>query len=133
MNLNSTEKREIRKFGAIAFVFFGSLSGLGLWMDKTLAACFFGPLAVLGLAFVLMPGPLRPVHSAWMRVAHFLGRVMTTLILALAYYIVITPAAMIKRVFGGAPISVKPDKNVSSYWVTRTEPVQPRERFIKRY
>ena len=58
---------------------------------------------------------------------------ITTLILALAYYLVITPAALIKMLFGGRPLPIKPDKKALSYWVDRTEPVQPKERFIKRY
>ena len=31
MNSNLTEKKQIRKFGFIAFIFFGILCGLGLW------------------------------------------------------------------------------------------------------
>jgi hypothetical protein len=36
-------------------------------------------------------------------------------------------------IFGGRPLSLKIDKGCDSYWVERTEPAQPRERFIKRY
>jgi hypothetical protein len=46
---------------------------------------------------------------------------------------VITPAALIKRIFGGRPLSTKPDKNVSSYWVTRKEAVQSKEQYLKRF
>jgi hypothetical protein len=68
-----------------------------------------------------------------MKIARLVGRIITILILTLAYYLVITPSALIKRVFGGRPLPLKPDKGVSSYWVTRTEPAQPKERFLKRY
>jgi hypothetical protein len=81
----------------------------------------------------MIPNTLRSVYLGWMKIAHFLGRVVTTLILALAYYLVITPSALIKRIFGGAPLPVKPDKKSSSYWVTRTESAQPKERYVKRY
>jgi hypothetical protein len=50
-----------------------------------------------------------------------IGRVITTIILTLSYYLVITPAALIKRVFGGRPLPLKPDKNVFSYWASREE------------
>jgi hypothetical protein len=76
---------------------------------------------------------LRPIHSAWLKVAHTLGRVITISVLTLAYYVVITPSALIKRFIGGRPLPLKPDKNVSSYWVERPEPTQPKERFLKRY
>ena len=129
----STDTREIRKFGTIALIFFGLLCGLGLYLDKTLPVYLFGFLAALGVGFVLLPARLRPVYAGWLKVAHFLGKVVTLMILTLAYYLVITPSALIKRLFSGRPLPVRPDRNVSSYWVPRAEPAQPKERFIKRY
>ena len=133
MNSNSTDTKEIRKFGIIALIFFGFLCGLGMWTKKPLPTYFFGFLSVLGFSFIIAPSRLRPIYGTWLRIAHFLGRVVTTAILALAYYVVITPAAFIKRLFGGSPLSMKPDKQGSSYWVTRNESAQPRERFLKRF
>ena len=133
MSLNSTDIKSIRQFGAIAFVFFGCLCALGIWTKKPIPTYLFGTLSLLGLGFILLPLPLKPVYDTWLKIAHFIGRVITTLILTLAYYLVITPAALIKRVFGGRPLPLKPDKNVSSYWVPREEPTQPKERFLKRY
>jgi hypothetical protein len=133
MNSNLIEKKQIRKFGLIAFIFFGILCGLGIWKEKFLPTYLFGFLFVLCLGFIAMPVPLRPVYKAWLRFAHFINRVITSFILILIYYLVITPSGLIKRLFGGKPLPVKPDKNISSYWVTRTEPAQPSDRFFKRY
>ena len=126
-------EKEIRKFGTIAFIFFGSLCTIGIWTRKPVPTYFFGSLSILGLGFILIPARLRPVYNAWIKVAHVIGRIITTLILALSYYLVITPSALIKRLFGGRPLPVKPDKEATSYWVPRTEPAQPKERFLKRY
>ncbi|MDQ1336823.1 MAG: hypothetical protein QG552_3773 [Thermodesulfobacteriota bacterium] len=88
---------------------------------------------MIGLGFMVIPGPLSPVYAGWLKIAHFIGKIVTITMLTLAYYLVITPSAVLKRIFGGAPIPVKPDKSVDSYWVTRDEKAQPRERFLKRY
>lgn len=133
MHSNSIDIKNIRQFGGVAFVFFGCLCGLGIWSNKPIPTYLFGTLALLGLGFILLPLPLKPLYTGWLKVAHFVGRVITTIILALSYYLLITPAALIKRVFGGRPLALKPDKNASSYWVPRTEPAQPRERFLKRF
>jgi len=133
MSLNSTEPGQIRKFGIIAFIFFGTLCAVGIWAGRPVPTYLFGFLSILGLGFILIPSQLRPVYGAWLRIAHFIGRIVTTLILALTYYLVITPSAMIKRLFGGTPIPRKPDKSARSYWVARDEPAQPTERFLKRY
>ena len=126
-------EKDIRKFGLIALIFFGSLCGLGLWTKKPVPTYLFGSLSVLGLGFILIPARLRPVYTVWLKIAHVIGRIITMLVLTLAYYVVITPAALIKRVFGGRPLPLRPDKEATSYWVARTEPAQPKERFLKRY
>jgi hypothetical protein len=133
VSLNSTDTKQIRIFGLIALLFFGCLCALGIWFEKFLPTYLFGTLSALGLGFILFPHQLRPVFVAWLKIAHFIGRVVTTLILTLAYYFVITPAVLIKRIFGGAPLPIRPDKNVSSYWVTRKEAVQSKEQFLKRF
>ena len=133
MSSNSTNAGEIRKFGFIAFSFFGCLCVLGILLHKPIPTYLFGFLFLLGFSFILIPSRMKPVHALWLRIAHFLGKVVTAIILTLAYYLVITPAALIKRLFGGAPLPIKHDKTCLSYWVTREEPAQPRERFFKRF
>ncbi|MFO7783691.1 MAG: hypothetical protein ACQET7_15080 [Thermodesulfobacteriota bacterium] len=133
MSSSWTEQKDIRKFGLIALVFFGALFSLALWRDKTIPMYLFGVLALLGLGFVVIPGPMRPVHAGWLKAAHAIGRAVTTAVLTLAYYLVITPSALLKRIFGGKPISCRIDRDASSYWVAREEPVQTKERFHKRF
>ena len=120
-------------FGLMAFVFFGSLTGVAVWRDNLILKYFFGFLSIIGFAVLLMPGPLTPVYNGWLKTTHLIGRVVTFTILSLAYYLVITPSALIKGIFGGRPLPIKPDANISTYWVTRTEPAQPKERFFKRF
>jgi hypothetical protein len=74
MSLNLTEIKQIRRFGLIAFLFFGCLWALGFWREKLLPTYLFGFLSVLGLGFILAPSPSRPVYTAWLKIAHFMGR-----------------------------------------------------------
>ena len=133
MNSNSTEPGQIRKFGTMALVFFGVLSGIGFWRGSPIPAYLFGFLALLGLGFLTFPSPMEPVYKGWLRVANTIGRVMTAIILSLSYYIAITPTALLKKLISGAPISGAPDRGADSYWVPRAEPAQPKERFFKRF
>ena len=133
MSLNLTEKRDIRRFGLVALIFFGALCALGIWRQKLLLSCFFGFLSLLGAGFVTMPQPMQPVYKTWLKIAHGIGRLVTGLMLTIAYYLVITPFGVAKRVFSQSPLPLKPDKEADSYWVKRTETGQPIERFYKRY
>jgi hypothetical protein len=129
----SIDTKEIRKFGLIALIFFGCLCMLGIIYKKPVPVYLFGGLALLGFGFTVIPAQLKPVYAAWLKVAHFLGKINTAVILTLAYYLVLTPTALIKRISGGTPLPVKPDNKTTSYWVNRFVPAQPRERFSKRY
>jgi hypothetical protein len=133
MDTLSTDPRDIRKFGIIALVFFGSLCAVAIWKLKPILMCLFGFLGFLGVCFLLFPSQTGPLYMGWMKFAHFVGRVVTVLMLTLAYILVITPAAWLKRLFGGRPLPMKPDREASTYWVERQEPAQPKERFLKRY
>jgi hypothetical protein len=133
MNSNLIDPREIRKFGAIGVIFFGTILAVAVWRDKILVAFFFGLLAALSTGFFLMPVLLKPVYIGWLKIAHFIGSKVTLLILTIFFYLVMTPAALLKRIFGGRPLPVKPDLDAETYWVTRTEPAQPKDRFPKRF
>jgi len=133
MTSPSTEPKEIRKFGIIAFVFFGALSALGFWNHRYILSSFFLLLSMTGAAFILDPARFKPVYNVWMKAAHFIGKLITMAVLILTYYAVITPAALLKRIFGGRPLPLTPDKKASSYWVARTEPSQPKDRFLKQF
>jgi len=132
--LNPIELKEIRKFGYIAFIFFGFLCGIGIWLKKPIPTYFFGFLFMLGAGFIIAPSKLKPVYAVWQKIGHLMGKLITVLILTLAYYLVITPSALIKRIIGGRPLPVKPDKNASTYWVDHVEIFQSvKDRFIYRY
>ena len=133
MNSNSTENKDIRKFGIIAFVFFGFLCALGIWAGKTIPIYLFGALCILGMGFLIIPGLMRPVYQGWLKFAHSIGRVITSIVLTFGYYLVITPFGLIKRLFGGVPLQRTQNRDVPTYWVVREVPLQPKERFLKRY
>ena len=133
MNSNSTDPKEIRKFGWVALIFFGSIFSLCLWLKKPFSPYFFGVLTLLGAGFVMIPMGMKPVYSFWLRIAHLIGKVITTIMLTFGFYLVMTPAGLLKRIFGGRPLPIKPDRNTTTYWIKRDEPAQPKDRFIKRY
>jgi hypothetical protein len=62
-----------------------------------------------------------------------MGSKVTLVMLGIIFYFVITPAALLKRIFGGRPLPIEPDPDAETYWVTRSEPAQPAERFPKRF
>jgi len=133
MNSFSTDSAEIRKFGLGAAFFFGALLGLALWRHKTILSCAFSGLFLLGLCFVVFPAFMRPAYQQWLKASRFIGKLNTLILLTLIYYLVMTPIGLVKRLLGGKPLPTRPDKTAVSYWVSRPEAAQPKDRFSKRY
>lgn len=133
MKLNAKKVKEIRKSGFIFLIFFGFLCSIGIFLKEPIPSFLFGALALIGFCFITVPSWSRPLYDLQMFIAQFMGKIVTVLILTITFYIVLTPTALIKRLFGGALLNLKPDDNLSSYWVPKSEPAQSRERFLKRY
>lgn len=129
----STDLRVIRRIGLAGVVVFGLLGGLGFWRAKPVLAGFFSLLTLMCGGFLIAPAKCAPIYGVWMRACNLLGRWFTAFFLSLAYYLVITPFAIVMRVFGKTALPLRYDKGVPSYWVVRSEPAQPKERFFKRY
>ena len=133
MNSFSTNTGEVRRFGLIAVVLFGSLAALAAWRQQPLLGAFFCLPASVGALILILPAPMAPVHRGWVRLGQWIGRGTTLVMLTLVYFLVISPYGMIMRGLGKRPLPQKPDRRLSSYWVPRAEPAQPKDRFYKRY
>jgi hypothetical protein len=94
-----------RKFGLTVGTAFLVLGALALWRGRETPAVVFGTIgAVLALAGVVIPTRLGPVESAWMKLAHAISRVTTPIVMGIIYFVVITPAGVLRRSFGGNPL-----------------------------
>ncbi len=114
--MNSTERR-LRNFGLVMAGAFAVIGVLGLFRGRSwwpAAAALSGAFALSGIAF---PGVLEPVERFWMKFAAVLGFVMTNVILTVFFFLVITPAGLLMRLFRRDPLRLRPDR-CSTYWVS---------------
>lgn len=111
-------RAEGRKFGLTLGVAFGALGGLMFWRDHDSAALVVWTLAgALLLAGLVVPDRLGPIQRAWMGLAHAINRVTTPILMAVIYFIVITPFGLLMRAFGRNPLA--PSEAEGSFWVSR--------------
>jgi len=78
-----------------------------------------GVAALFLLVGAAAPAALTPLNKAWMGLAHLLSRVVNPIIMAVLFYGVFTPIAMIGRLAGRDPLRFKLDKQAGSYWIPR--------------
>ena len=82
---------------------------------------FLGIGAVILLAGLVWPKSLALLYKAWMALALVLGFIMSHIILALVYYIVLTPIGLFMRILGKDPLTLRFDPKADSYWIKRAK------------
>jgi hypothetical protein len=118
--------RELRRFGLTVGGAFLVLALISAWRGHWLPPRVLGTAgALLVVGGVAAPRLLAPVERGWMRFAEGLGRVNTRIILALLYWLVITPVGIVRRWLAD-PLDRRMRDGRPSVWITRPrEPVDP--------
>ena len=124
--LQKATSRDLRKFG---LTIGGVFLALGAWFylrHKPWWPWFIWsgtPLALLG---AIAPRSLKWIYVGWMAMAMVLGAIVSTILLTLLFYVVVTPVALAARLAGKDFLNRKLEPTKSSYWIVRdaSEPKQ---------
>ena len=110
-----------RNFGLVFAVVFALV---GLWPILGGNGMRIWALAVAAgfvlLAFV-RPSVLRPLNLAWFRFGLLLGRIVSPVVMALIFFVAVTPTALIMRMFGKDVLRLRFDREAESYWIGRDD------------
>ena len=115
---------------AVVWVVIGRLS-TGAWS--------FGPATWLtaagagaGLLFHALPAVARPFYVVWYGVACAIGLVVSNLLLAAAFYLMLTPIGLLRRLVGRRAIERGPDASATTYWLPAPPPADP-ARYLRQF
>lgn len=110
------------------------LLALALWSAYRGRETAIWTFASLGVALIaaglLIPPAARAFHILWMRLAHALGWINSRILLALLFYLLITPIGLIQRLSGRDALRRRSPVS-ASYWIPRPSPKQSKEQFEK--
>ena len=118
----SKTPRDLRKFGLMVGGVLALLGGWFFFRHKPAWPYFLMPGALLVMFGAVAPRVLKGVYIAWMAMAFTLGLVMSTLVLSICFFLVITPLSFIGRLVGKDFLSEKLDPQAKSYWLPREHP-----------
>ena len=108
---------EGRKFGFTLGIAFLALAGVLFWRDHVIPSAVSASLGVmLLLGGGLIPDRLGPVHNGWMRFALAISKITTPVLMAIVYFVVITPMGLVRRAAGKSPITAR---NAKTRWEPR--------------
>ena len=61
---------------------------------------------------------LGPLNNSWIKLGEILGRVIAPIVMAIIYFIILTPLSLLIKLFGKDLLQLK-FSNVNSYWIKR--------------
>ncbi len=114
-----TGERELRKFGLTVGGVFALLGCWFWWRGKTHFPCFLVPGVLLMLPGALVPRALKFIYIGWMSLAFILGIAVSTALLTLFFYLIVTPIGLISRLAGRDFLNRKFDRDATTYWIRR--------------
>ena len=123
---NKTRKTPLpeRGFGITFAIFFAILA----LAPKLLGRAGTSYWWTLGTSIVFLtlavgwPVPLKPLRKLWLRFGILLHAVSNYVIISALFFLTITPIAVILRVLGKSPLTLRRDSCAQSYWITREPP-----------
>jgi len=111
----SNKKLENKKFGFILGAS-GILLCLIFWKGTYPQQIMLLLSAGLIITAVFVPHYLEPVRTIWLKAGNFLGIVNATILLTLVFILILTPIALLLRLFKKQSLKTTKNEQLVSYW-----------------
>ena len=123
-------RRQLRQFAVMFLVFAAGLGTIFYFKGKPLivSEVLWNLSWVVGIAGLVFPPLVRPVYVVMMAVALPIGLVVSTALMVLIFYGILTPLGVTMRWAGYDPMGVRRKDGRESFWIER-----PRDAEVRRY
>ena len=120
--LRKSTVRDWRKFGLMVGAVM-LLAGLGFMFTKKgpPGSILFQAGVVLGAVGLIAPRLLKWVYVGWMTVGLILGTIVSTVLLILLFYFVVTPVGLLARIMGNDFLARRNPGDAATRWIQRDQ------------
>lgn len=87
------------------------------------------PAFLISVAGVVRPSLMKPIWIGWMTAVFPIGWAISHLVLAVTYYLVLTPVGLALRVVGRDPMQRTLDRRATTYWQKHDQITDPSRYF----
>ena len=134
MELHQTNKKDIRKFGITLGIILVIIGSVQLLKGNTHIYPWLYIAGVLSFSLgFFVPVVLKPVYFLFNRITHAIGSFITGLVLAIVFYVVLTPIGLIARLFGKNFLDINWAKETNTYWIKKEQTSAGTERYEKQF
>ncbi len=114
--------KELRKFGITIGGILLVIALVAFWKEWLFFSTIIS-IAVFGLLLVFLgivqPNLLKKLNKVWMSFAIILGSVVSRIILAIVFFIIVTPISLFAKALGKKFYFSYKDQKQQSYWIMR--------------
>ena len=114
---NLTSASSNRSFGIVFFVFFLIVAFWPLKNGEDLRVWSLIISFIFLLLGLINSKILTPLNKLWFKLGIFLGNFISPIVMALVFFLVVTPTGIIMRLFGKNLLRINKMKNVKTYWI----------------
>ena len=107
-----------KSFGFLFFIFFLII---GLWPLLNASPIKIWSIILSFIILIIVffkPSLLRTLNKIWIKLGELLGKLIAPIIMALVFFIIVTPISFFVRILGKDLLMLKFSKN-NSYWIKR--------------
>ena len=121
------EKSSNRSFGIIFFIVFLLISFWPIMDGQALRVWSLVVSLIFLILGILNSKILTPINLAWIKLGEILGRFIAPVVMAVIYFLIVTPIGLFMRIIGKDLLNIKFSQN-SSYWIKREKNLGPMKR-----
>ena len=118
MKQNKIKIGSNRSFGIVFFVVFLIISIWPLLDEKELRYWSLIVSIIFLILGILKSNILTPLNKVWFKFGILLGNIISPIIMAFIFFLVVTPISFIMKIFGKDILNLKKNNN-SSYWIKK--------------
>lgn len=122
-----------RSFGLVFAAVCLVVGALSWWSDHALWPYWFTAAAGFLVVALARPRLLGPFNRLWTKFGLLLGAIVAPIMLALIFYVFVTPIGLLMRATGKDPLRLKFDHAATSYWIDRDKVADAKTSFKNQY
>jgi len=122
-NPDREEEVKISSDQSFGIVFTLVFLAVGIWVvsgGQSKGWLFFVGAALFLVVALVRPSILGPLNRAWAKFGLLLGQVFNPLLLGVVFFLVVTPIAVVLRLWGKDSLHLKSKPDLKSYWIDRS-------------
>ena len=108
-----------RSFGILFFIVFLLIAFWPLTKQGEVNLYLISIALIFLVLGLLNSKILTPLNKAWIKLGEILGIIVAPVVMAIVYFIILTPISLLVRLFGKDLIGMKFSNDIKSYWVKR--------------